>query len=210
MNIEENEVLVEFYFMRHAESMANQKRIASGTGSDSRLSETGEQQTTLAADFLGQVEPGISSVHHTDMHRAFQSASGVNKSLNVPLVTAAAFNEQMLGEWEGASWDEAVIHFLSGEDPPNGESYADFHDRILAGLKELADKKSPDGKIPLIVSHGGVWLAINRMCGVKTQKWPENCDIFRVRLKGSWESPTLETEHVFQLPSEENHSTLTT
>jgi len=210
MRIEESDVLVEFYFMRHAESLANKNRIASGSGSDSKLSETGEKQTQLAAAFLDQVQPGISEVYHTEMHRAFQSASGVTKTLGVPLIPTGAFNEQMLGKWEGAPWDQAAIHFLSGKDPPDGEPYAAFHDRIMEGLKEIAGKKTPGGKIPLVVSHGGVWLAINNICGRTNEQWPENCDIFRVKLAGSWKNPRMEAEKVFHLPIQENLSSLTT
>lgn len=207
MSSEEADILVEFYFMRHAESLANKSRVASGSGSDSPLTPNGVRRNGEAADFLEDLEPGISEVHHTDMYRSFQGAEAIGKRLNVPLVKSEAFNEQMLGEWEGLPWEEAAEHFLSGEDPPKGENYAAFHHRIMAGLKDLAANKRPDGKKPLVVSHGGVWLALNEISGNRTDDWPDNCDIFKVTLTGDWQKPTMKAEHVFKLPPEENDLT---
>lgn len=193
-------VLLEFYFMRHAESTANRDRTASGSTSDSRLTETGRGQAELAADFLAQAQFRISAIYHTRMYRAFESAAPVQKRIGLQLHERGAFDEQMLGEWEGISWDRVGELFASGEDPPGGESYRVFHDRVLAGLRELAEAQSVDGEIPLIVSHGGVWMAINSICGVQAEDWPENCDIYKATLTGSWNAPRLEAEPVFRLP----------
>ncbi len=203
----EPQVLIEFYFMRHAESVANLNRIANGSGSDSKLTQTGENQTRETAAYLNQIDPEVSEIYHSEMYRAVQSGAGIADILTLPQTEKAAFNEQMLGEWEGLPWEEAAEHFLSGEDPPKGENYASFHHRIMEGLKDIAARKQPDGKIPLIVSHGGVWLALNEICGKRTDKWPENCDIFRVRLTGDWQKPVMKAEQVFKLPLQENHLT---
>ncbi len=193
-------VLLEFYFMRHAESTANRSRMASGSGSDSRLTETGVGQAELAADFLAQAEPRISAIYHTRMYRAFESAAPVQRRTGIQIHERGAFDEQMLGEWEGISWDRVGALFASGEDPPGGESYQEFHSRVFEGLRELSEAQSVDGEIPLIVSHGGVWMAIHKVCGLQAEDWPENCDIYHAKLTGSWDSPRLEAEPVFHLP----------
>lgn len=207
MPYEEPQVLIEFYFMRHAESVANRNRVASGSGSDSKLTEIGKNQTRQAAAFLTQIQPAISTIYHSEMYRNVQTAEGISEYLDTPLKETAAFNEQMLGDWEGLPWEVAAEHFLSGEDPPKGENYASFHHRIMQGLKDIAAEKPTDGKIPLIVSHGGVWLALNEICGSRTDNWPDNCDTFRVRLTGSWQKPEIKAEQVFKIPREESHLT---
>lgn len=201
-------ILLDFYFMRHAESTANQNRIASGSGSDSRLTETGLGQAELAADFLEKAEPRISAVYHTRMYRAFESAAPLQRRIGIELREHGAFDEQMLGEWEGTSWDRVGELFASGEDPPGGESYRVFHSRVLEGLRELSEAQSVDGEIPLVVSHGGVWMAIHAICGEHAEDWPENCDIYRAKITGSWDSPRLEAEPVFRLPPAPEPDTL--
>lgn len=68
------------------------------------------------------------------------------------------------GDWDGmllSDWrEEAGPQFkefrkdVSKLQPPNGEAFLDFKDRVLAQWNELA--KLPDGSHVLVVTHGGV------------------------------------------------------
>ncbi len=192
-------VLLDFYFMRHAESEANARQVANGSTEETMLTQKGEKQAYDAGRFLSGQSPRVGSIYHTQMHRAAQSALNINASLNVPVYLAGNFNEQELGDWEGIDWDEAAEHFLSGEDPPNGETYKDFHSRLMDGLQTVARESQnlEDGTVPLIVSHGGVWMAINKICGQEPDHWPENCDIYQARIVGSWDNPQLQTRQIY-------------
>ncbi|MCB1591283.1 MAG: histidine phosphatase family protein [Alphaproteobacteria bacterium] len=197
--------LVEFYFMRHPQSEDNARRKANGHN-DSRITEEGERQTDLASTFLEGVRPGLSEIHHSRMSRTFEAAVRLNEGMDLDLVENQAFDEQTLGDWEGVDWDEAVDLFESGEDPPGGEPYEAFHARIQSGLRELTGRREEEGALPLVISHGGVWMAIHKICGTHAEEWPENCDIYKVRITGTWDAPRIESEPVFRLPSAPENS----
>ena len=196
----QSDTLLEFFFMRHAKTIANENRVADGGDSvETDLADSAADELEITRTFLSQMEGIISTIYYTEMSRSFKTASGLNQTLDKPLALSRAFNEQRLGDWEGISWDEAAKQHKLGHNPPNGEENQAFLRRIETGLKGLSEIETNDGKIPLIVSHGGVWLGINKLCGIDSDDWPENCDIFKARITGDWDNPNLEFEQVFGL-----------
>lgn len=195
-----SDTLLEFYFMRHARTVANENRLANGgDGIETELAQGADADLQKAASFLTSINDSIGTIYHTEMSRSFESAARVNQDLELPLALSKFFNEQRLGDWEGISWEAAAENYKSGNNPPNGEENQAFLERLQDGLKGLSEAKDDDGKIPLIVSHGGVWLGINKLCGVDTDDWPDNCDIFKARITGDWDDPKLECEQVFHI-----------
>lgn len=193
-------VLAEFYFMRHPQSEANARRKANGGDSDSRITMQGKEDTFQTRRFFTRTQTNLSAIYHSRMTRCFEAADLINGDFSLDLIESADFDEQFLGEWEGADWDLAAELFLSGEDPPNGETYRDFHARIINGLKALSERVPETGEMPLIISHGGVWMALHKICGSEPSGWPDNCDVYKMRITGDWDSPKLESELLFRLP----------
>jgi len=190
--------LLEFYFMRHARTVANENRVADGgDNAQTELAPSALDDIEKARHFLQNIEGSIGTIYHTEMLRSFETASQINNKLQRPMALSQSFNEQRLGQWEGVSWEEAAAYYDSGEDPPDGEANKEFLKRLQRGLQGLSEHEAEDGKVPLVVSHGGVWLGIHKLCGIESNDWPENCDIFKARVSGDWENPTLEYEHVF-------------
>lgn len=197
--------LLEFYFARHCESVANEKQIANGGGADCKLTPKGHLQSKILGNHLLTLSPAVGPIYHSEMFRAFSTASIANEPLAQPLVMSPFFNEQMLGEWEGIPWEDAEKYFQKGENPPHGEEYDSFYLRLKQGLKSIAHQqessnKTDSGKrVPLIISHGGVWLGINKLCGENTNNWPENGDLFRAKIYGTWDNPLLEYQKIFSV-----------
>jgi broad specificity phosphatase PhoE len=83
----------------------------------------------------------------------------VNAVLSVPTVTI-----EELAEWDVGSWDHQPFasvreEFLNNVDPPGGETRAALASRVQIALDRCARVKQP----ALIVSHGGVWMAVQQI-----------------------------------------------
>lgn len=192
--------LLEFYFMRHAKTVANEHRLANGSqGIDTPLATSAREDLHKTNAFFRQIADEVSIVVHTDMLRSLKSAEHITLGESTPLLLSSNFNEQGLGDWEGIQYDKAAENYKTGEDPPNGETNQNFLSRVKQGLISLSDDDQSDDKIPFVVSHGGVWLGINKICGIESHEWPDNNEVFRARLTGDWENPELEYEQVFTI-----------
>lgn len=92
-----------------------------------------------------------------------------------------------LAEWDVGSWDHQPFasvreDFLSKADPPGGETRLELVQRVEAALHRCADLPPP----ALIVSHGGVWMAVQQILGLEPSR-SDNAVPYRLeRRKNGW------------------------
>jgi glucosyl-3-phosphoglycerate phosphatase len=165
--------LVELLVIRHGQSEWNALGRGHGWG-DPPLSALGESQAAAAVPALARagLQPGVAA---SDLRRARRTAELVAGPLGLdPVTTVAELREHDIGEWDGRTWAEieadrpgAMAAWVAEqiEQPPGGETRTAFHERVLAGITRVAGDRS--GGRTLVVAHGGVVRACERLAGVE-------------------------------------------
>jgi broad specificity phosphatase PhoE len=100
----------------------------------------------------------------------------VNAVLSVPIVTIEELAEWDVGAWDHQPFVSVRDQFLSSADPPGGETRSAFAMRVRTALHQCVDKEQP----ALIVSHGGVWMAIQQILGLEANR-SENAIPYRLQ-----------------------------
>lgn len=176
-----------FFYLRHGQSEANLHGLMCGRNCDSRLTERGRGEARLAAKILSRTSV-VASICASPQHRAQETAQIVNNALSVPFVTI-----DELAEWDVGSWDHRPFiavrdEFLSTADPPGGETRAAFAIRVKGALHRCAAAKQP----ALIVSHGGVWMSVQQILGLESNR-SENAIPYKVQWQmNQWGTERLE------------------
>ncbi len=163
-------VVKSFYFIRHGETDWNRRSIYMGL-KDIPLNQLGIEQAELAAWKL-QKEP-IECIATSPLLRAMKTAEIIAAILKKPITVIDDLKECGWGVHEGQQIEEdGVIRqkWLTGEPHEGAEKIQDFAIRVMSGLQKSLELPSP----VLIVSHGGVYAALQRIFS-----WPslylENC-----------------------------------
>ncbi len=163
---------IPFYMIRHGESEANLGQYASGHV-DVALTPKGLEQARAAAKIVAALEVKPSVIVHSHLQRARITAQIINEGLGLPMFEHPEIAEQMYGDWEGVTWETTRQPIRDGIDPPNGETHADFYQRVKGAITSFVN--GHEGPI-LIVCHGGVFRAFgglykSPMTGI------ENCSL---------------------------------
>jgi probable phosphoglycerate mutase len=157
-----------FIFLRHGATDWLREHRVQGQ-SDVPLNEEGVDQARHAAERLRGA--AIATVCCSPLQRARRTADIVNEVLRRPLVMIDGLRECDLGEMEGKTWQPLPPHWLKAQPAPGGESYDAFIARALDGINLALAHPGP----VLIVSHGGVYWAVQIHAGLdKSQNIP-NC-----------------------------------
>lgn len=180
--------MIEFTFIRHAETQANRDHAWQGQG-DSPLSERGRAQ----AGSLGERLDGhtFDLVLASDLGRVLETAgiAGLDPTLD------PRWREVDIGSWEGLDrlevdrrFPDEVAALRRGEEVAmgGGESWPTFGSRIRAAFADLRSEVA-DGSRVAIVAHGGV---VSRLVastlGLRGYPWPidrvRNASISRIRI----------------------------
>lgn len=154
--------------VRHGESEWNAVGRWQGWA-DPPLSELGRRQATVAARAVGAVDAVVAS----DLQRARATAEIIAGELGVgPVVVDAALRERDAGAWTGLT--RAEIHaswpgYLDrGERPPGYEDDDALLERVVPALRAL----EAAGEAVLVVTHGGVIGAVDRLLGATHARTP--------------------------------------
>lgn len=158
-----------FYFIRHGETDWNKRHVAMGQ-SDIALNARGISQAHQAADLLR--DDGIASIACSPLKRALETATIIAARDKVQLTIIDQLKEASWGAMEGqdkgdGSWIQAWRH---GEVIENAETFSDFTHRVARGVLEALKLPEP----VLIVSHGGVYWALQQAFGLPFMDLP-NC-----------------------------------
>jgi broad specificity phosphatase PhoE len=149
-----------FYMIRHGETEANRDRIMAGS-IDTPLTQLGRQQADHARSIVEQLAVKPSVIIHSNLSRARDTARIINTNLNLPMSEDAELAEIHVGDLEGAPWADCAF-FDDYIDPPNGETFPEFFERVRRAKKRALENNP--GPV-LIVCHGGVFRALWKIYG---------------------------------------------
>ncbi len=161
-----------FYMIRHGQSEANESRIMAGN-LDSPLTQLGRWQADQARIVVEQLTAKPAAIIHSNLQRARDTAKIINTNLGLPMSEDADLAEMFVGQLEGKPWAECADCFDNWADPPGGETFLQFFDRVKRAKKKALE--STHGPI-LIVCHGGVFKAIWKLYG-HDMEGVENCHL---------------------------------
>ena len=139
------------YWMRHGETALNAARVMQPA--DTPLSARGLLQATLAAQRVKGLAPA--AILSSDMPRARQTAEAAAAATGLPIAFEPLLQERNFGDWRGrplSSFDFDPV--ASPQAPPNGESMAEFLDRVARAWAAASRVRAGLGGPLLVVSHG--------------------------------------------------------
>jgi broad specificity phosphatase PhoE/ribonuclease HI len=155
--------------VRHGRTLLTEaKKISGMLGEDPPLSDLGvadAKRAAFAIDRIGNSGPWNylpkpTTVIHSPLKRASQTAKHISLSLGVPAVAMDEFQEIGFGKFDGLTNEEVIRNFPEEYEkwrgsfdipPPSGESLSDFDYRLFLGLQKLLEKHK--GQTVVLVSH---------------------------------------------------------
>ena len=152
-----------FYFIRHGESLGNQRPdMIGGRSNHLDLSPQGIEQSLELGRQIKNAGLEIKAWYCSPANRALQTAEHIFKSLgHAPeLIISDELQELSQGDWEGKDrakhHTEAVINHINTNNwdfkAPNGESQHDVEDRIYQFIETITQNQASGNYA--IVGHG--------------------------------------------------------
>ncbi len=155
-------------------------------------------ETALAGTFCGHTDPplnergraqaaalvrkldgtSIDAIYTSDLRRACETAQALAGPRGLRAQPQSALREIHFGQWEALRWaqietlDPAFAALWIKEFPaiaaPGGESIAQFENRVLGAVRDLAGEllASPRRRIAIVTHAGVLRLVLERLCGV--------------------------------------------
>mgnify|MGYP005614094773 FL=1 len=175
------------YFVRHAESEANEKQEYAGHLSIPLTAKGKFEAEHTSFNFCKNHD--ITKIICSPIYRAQQTAGFFAEKVNLPIITEELLQEQDMGEYSGKAY--AYCESLSTFEPivgkrwywapPKGETYEQVANRACSFLSEM-QKLTATEKV-LVVTHG-VFLRLMR--GALENTLPifytgltKNCEIYK-------------------------------
>jgi alpha-ribazole phosphatase len=149
--------------IRHGETEGNHKGVYQGV-IDYPLSEQGNLQNLKVKSKLDNIN--INKVYYSALKRAKKTAEAIFdfSSKAICFEEALILNEINFGVWDGkdykyisTNYSEQFQSFIDDFKIfkfPEGESFADFYNRVSDGIKEIIKASNEDDSIA-IIAHGG-------------------------------------------------------
>jgi len=145
------------YLIRHGETVGNAARIVQRP--DSPLSPRGIAQAERLAQWLAA--EGISRIVSSDLARATMTAAPLQRATGAPLMLDALLQERNFGDLRGTPYaDLSVDIFAPDYEPPNGESWETFHQRVDRAWALVREAAIASGGHLAVVTHGLVCRAL--------------------------------------------------
>jgi len=159
-----------FYFIRHGETEWNKRQIIMGS-QDIPLNELGIKQSHEASQILDN--ECFDVIVSSTRIRAQQTAEIIANKTNKLILFEEGLTEIVWGEAEGTSFDPTKSIFDDAHKPRGAESFSAFQGRVVSTISSILAM----GKLPLVVSHGGVFKALGHYLGYKDLS-ASNCTPF--------------------------------
>jgi broad specificity phosphatase PhoE len=177
-----------FYFLRHGETDWNKARRLQGL-TDVPLNARGEEQAELARTVAAGL--GLKSIAVSSLTRARRTAEIVNRDLGLLVTPYDSLREFDVGPYEGSTDGSWLEQWFADGVVEGPESFGDFRDRVLGGMIEALALEHP----VLIVAHGGVFWALQRMLGFAALTHAPNAVVARFEppavAGGAWQITLL-------------------
>lgn len=159
--------------VRHGETSWNVERRLQGH-LDIPLNDNGRAQAVNTARHLRTLD--FDAIYSSDLQRAWHTAGAIAAHAPHPVRPEPRLRERHYGIFQGLTYDEAAARHpeayarFKGRDlehpiPGEGESLADFADRVNAALTQIA--RHHRGQQVLVVTHGGVLDIAHRLAAGK-------------------------------------------
>ena len=103
----------------------------------------------------------MKSIAVSSLTRARRTAEIVNRDLGLAVTPYDSLREFDVGPYEGSTDGSWLEHWFADGAVEGPESFGDFRKRVLGGMIEALTLEHP----VLIVAHGGVFWALQRMLG---------------------------------------------
>jgi probable phosphoglycerate mutase len=148
---------VAIFVIRHGETPGNAARVLQLP--DTPLSERGAAQAEQLARRLAH-EP-IGRILASDYTRAAMTAAALETATGAPLVHDPLLRERNFGDLRGTPYDDLGFDpFAPGYQPPGGESWQVFHERVARAWKTIrAAAEETPGHLA-VVTHGLVCFSL--------------------------------------------------
>lgn len=147
---------IEFWFVRHGETIFNKKNLIQGW-SDSPLTKNGIGMTKKMSEFLKDYK--FKTIYSSDLNRAIDTANIINNKLCLEVNIEKNFRELNTGIAEG---DDINLHLKKYSDTFNlklykkvegGEEWKEVLDRMITGIKKISENINEDNNKVLVVGH---------------------------------------------------------
>ncbi len=167
-----------FWFLRHGETDWN------GTGrwqgrTDVPLNARGEEQARAAGPLLRAA--GIEVICTSPLQRARRTADLVAEALAVPVVAIPGLEEFDVGPYEGRTEGHWLQPWQSDAEIAGVELFSSFRHRVA----DAVNRALGHGGEVLVVAHGGVFWALERLCGSAGLSRLANCQPVRLTPSGA-------------------------
>lgn len=190
-----------FYVLRHGQTDWNaQLRLQGST--DIPLNETGRQQARTAARFLR--DQGITQILASPLVRAYETASLVAETLQVPILTDPRLTERHFGLFEGMTIDEVNAHRDEMREHMNptvdvdGKHYphnAEPLPAVIKRVQEAVEDHCGKDDICLFVCHGIPFRAIARVYLGEMYSSPNACPVRYEKAGELWTMTGLDPDN---------------
>ncbi len=170
-----------FWFLRHGETDWNGAGRWQGR-TDVPLNPRGEDQARAAGPLLRGA--GIEVICTSPLRRARRTADLVAEALELPVVEIPGLEEFSVGPYEGGTEGHWLERWRADEAVEGVEPFSAFRRRIGAAVNQALGQP---GEV-LVVAHGGVFWALERLCGTGGFTRLPNCRPARLtpRETGGW------------------------
>lgn len=171
-----------FWFLRHGETDWNGAGRWQGR-TDVPLNARGEDQARAAGPLLQGA--GIEVICTSPLLRARRTADLVAEALAVPVIEIPGLEEFSVGPYEGRTEGHWLESWRADGLEDGIEPFPAFRGRVAAAVNRALDRP---GAV-LVVAHGGVFWALERLCGTAGFTRLPNCRPVRLtpRETGGWQ-----------------------
>ncbi len=179
--------------MRHGETLANIKFIASGGDRNPELTESGIAQAELAVVKLRRHSLIPHMIITPPTKRTMATAQIISGRLNLEIVVEQLLNERLLGDWNDVSSEIINPLLAAGDTPHNGESRPDFRKRTMRGFRNHAKLFQ---HMPLFIGSLGTARILLEMVPNEDPLNFPNGAIFNAKLADSEEFGIVHIKHI--------------
>ena len=168
-----------FYFIRHGQTVDNERQVRSGGDREVDLTAGGLAQAQAAAACFAATGRRCGLIIASPLRRTATTAGLFAEALGVPVLYQDWLRERALGDWNGLAIAETQPWLKAGQTPPGGESEDVFTQRITHGLASVS-RFLPDQ--PLLVGSKGVGRILFKILADGLTVEVGNCEIIEFSL----------------------------